>query len=283
MKNSLNFQLKTMLNSKGFNISILIMCIYAVAVPIFYAVQFTNHDINEVPAAYSFFIGSSLCEIPNRIFYTLTPLMVAFPFADSYFTDSQNKTIYSVLSRCSKNNYYYGKLICVYISGFLVVFIPLIMNYLINFAIFPVDSTVEFYKGFGQIQNQLYLQRYLDNGGSIFFKHLFFTNQYLYEIVYLFIASFFAGLFSVIIFQFSFFYKGNRIMLNSLFFIVFNVVDLALGVLRVPWGITLDYYISSGQSYGYQNYIVFFILLTVCIIAAFAPIPLAKRKLNEII
>lgn len=281
MKKSLKFQFISMLSSKGFNISVLILCIYSIAVPIYYGIKFTNGDINEVPAAYAFFIGSSLNEIPSRIFYTIMPLMVVLPFADSYFCDRENKTIYAVLSRCSVNDYYFGKLICVFASGFIVIFTPLILNFILNLLIFPFDSTIEFYMGFGQIQNQLYSLR--DIGVDIIFRSLFFSNHYLYELVYMIIASLFGGLFSVIVYQFSFFFRGNRIILNSLFFIIFNVLNLVFGIVKTSFCITLDCYIISDRTYGEQNYLVFFALIAVCILCAFAPIPFAKKKMLEII
>ncbi len=135
MKNSLKFQLKSLITSKNFNIILILSVILTLIPTVVYAVQFHNADINTVPAAYSFFIGSGYVNIFNSIYYILMPLIVALPFADSYYTDRERKTIYAILSKCNARHYYFGKLVCVFLSGFIIISIPLLIKFSTRFRL----------------------------------------------------------------------------------------------------------------------------------------------------
>lgn len=280
MKNSLKFQIKSFLSSRNFNVILIISIIFALMPTVIYGIYFHRADINEVPAAYSFFIGSRYVELFNKIYYILMPLIVSIPFADSYFSDREKNTIYAVLSKCSSKYYYFSKLIIVFLSGFIIILIPLLINFILNLFVFPVDSTVEFLNGFGQIQNQLYTL-YPDEYLPIFFYHLFCTNQYLYELTYLLIASLFGGLMSVIVFQISFFYKGNRILLNCLLFIFNNLLSVILG--QLPVNLNLQHYIFAGYTGCNQSYLGFSVLIIAYSALAFLPIPITIKRLRNLL
>lgn len=253
--------------------------IFAAGAPVFYSIRFYGADINAVPAAYSFFIGSSYCGIFSRIYYTIFPLMAAVPFADSYYTDLKSNAIYAVLSKCSAKSYYFGKLICVFFSGFLIAAVPLLVNFLLNFAAFPVDSTVEFLNGFGQIQNQLF--RSAEDSGDIFFYSLFCTNQYLYELAHLLLAAFFSGLLACVCYQLSFFWHSSRILLNCLPFIAVNLLALVLG--RAPLNIDLYTYIFAGSRWAGASYEGFALITCLCLAFALLPAPFALKRMKNIL
>lgn len=280
MKKSLKFQFISLFTSRNFNIILMLSIVFALAPTLFYGIKFHSADINTIPAAYSFFLGSGYIGIFNKIYYVLMPLIVVIPFADSYYTDCKNHTIYGILSKCTLKQYYYSKLICVFSSGVIVILIPLLINFLLNLAVFPVNSTVEYLNGFGQIQNQLYTV-YPKEFLPIFFYHLFCTNQYLYELVYLLIASLFGGLLAAIIFQISFFYKGNKILLNCLLFIINNLLSIISATL--PINLNLQSYIYAGYTAGGQSYLGFAIILIICLACVLITIPINLKRLKNIL
>lgn len=280
MKKGLKFQFTSLLTSRNFNLMMVLSIVFAIAPTLFYGIKFHNADINTIPAAYSFFIGSGYVEMFNKIYYVLMPLIVVIPFADTYYTERENHTIYAILSKCTLRQYYFSKLICVFSSGVMIIMIPLLINFLLNTAVFPVHSTVEYLNGFGQIQNQLYTV-YPEEFLPIFFYHLFCTNQYLYELAYLLIASFFGGLLATIAFQISFFYKGNKILLNCLLFIIVNLLSIIST--ELPINLNLQNYIYAGyMGYG-QSYLGFAIILITCLVCVFLTIPINIKRLKNIL
>ena len=280
MKKSLKFQFISLFTSRNFNIILILSIVFALAPTLYYGAKFHGADMNTIPAAYSFFLGSGYLDIFNKIYYVLMPLIVVIPFADSYYTDREKHTIYAILSKCTLNQYYYSKLICVFSSGVIVISIPLLINFFVNLAVFPVHSTVEYLNGFGQIQNQLYTV-YPKDFLPIFFHHLFCTNQYLYEIVYLLIASLFGGLLASIVFQISFFYKGNKILLNCLLFIINNLLSIVSGVL--PINLNLQNYIYAGYAGSGQTYLGFAIIIIICLGCVLLTIPINMKRLKNIL
>lgn len=280
MNKSLKFQLISLLTSRNFNIIMILSIVFALAPTIVNGIIFHNADINTVPAAYSFFLGSGYVGIFNKIYFILMPLIVVIPFADSYYAERENHTIYAILSKCSIKHYYYSKFICVFLSGVSVVLVPLLINFSINLLVFPLNSTVEYLNGFGQIQNQLY-KVYPEEFLPIFFYHLFCTNQYLYELVYLIIASMFGGLLATIVFQISFFYSGNKLFLNCLLFVITNLLSIITAML--PINLNLQSYIFAGYVGSNQSYLGFVIILCICLCCAVLPIPVNIKRLKNII
>ncbi|HIZ11218.1 MAG TPA: hypothetical protein IAA41_03880 [Candidatus Eubacterium faecavium] len=279
MKNSLKFQLRSLLSSRSFNIVFIISVVFAVIPTVFYGITFYGADINSVPAAYSFFIGSTYISEFNRIYYIIFPLIVAVPFADSYYTDLKSKTIYAVLSKCSIKNYYYGKLICVFFSGFIIIALPMLINFLLNLAVFPTDSTVEFLYGFGQIQNQLFISA--EDSDPILFYKLFCTNQYLYELAFLFTSAFFGGLLACAVYQLSFFWRASRILLNCILFIIVNLLSLVSNYL--PVNMNLSSYIFAGNIWSSPSYAGFALTISLCAAAAVLPAPFVMKRMNNIL
>lgn len=94
MKKSLKFQFISLFASRNFNIILMLSIVFALVPTLFYGIKFHSVDINTIPAAYSFFLGSGYIGIFNKIYYVLMPLIVVIPFADSYYTDCKNHTIY---------------------------------------------------------------------------------------------------------------------------------------------------------------------------------------------
>ncbi|MCD7872761.1 MAG: hypothetical protein LUG21_05615, partial [Clostridiales bacterium] len=171
MKQSIKIQMKLLLISKNYNIVLILVFLFSLAPTLLYSIKFWGADINSVPPAYSLFIGSAYTSYFNQIFYVVFPIIAVLPFADSYYRDKKSGILFSVLPKTGINNYYFGKLFAVLFSGFSVVFIPMIISYLINLAVFPINSDVEFINGFGPIQNQLYTA-YPDDV-EIIFSNLF--------------------------------------------------------------------------------------------------------------
>lgn len=279
MKESLKIQLRLMITSKRFNLSMLFCVVLAALSVVYYGVHFYGADINEVPAVYSLLVLNGTDGLIARIYYTLFPLLVVLPFADSFFTDRSNHTVYAVLARCSRKHYYNSKLITVGLSGVSAVLVLLVTNFLLCWIAFPDTAYVEFFLGFGKNQNQLF-SIYPDYEYPILFDSLLCKNQYLYVLVFLLLQCFFGGLIAIIVFQLSFFFTKNRLLLNCSFFILLNVLEY------IPThgaAFKLSDYFFSDVLFGNQTYWMLAVLMLVFLLAAFLPVPWAKKRLDELL
>lgn len=280
MKDSLRFQLNLLFKSKMFNICLIIYTLLAFIPTVYCAVTYFGADALQVPPAYSVFTGGTDLGMITPVYYFLLPLLVSLPFADSCYTDRKNNTIYPILTKTGINSYYYSKMITVFISGVLVIFIPLFIQFCINLAVFPLQSTKEGIYGFGANQTNYYWNLY-DDTNFIMFKDLFYSGRLtLYVFMFLLIQSFVGGLLAVITYQLSFFFSSGRIIMLSVTFIANYLVDL----IPIPY---LDFSLSSYIiPFKYFSSIRVWTLLVLALCYALAiilPIPYAKRRLGELI
>lgn len=268
-------QFKLMLKRKSFIITLSVMILYSVFVFIFNCIMYFNDDITSVKAAKYMFLGSDFANTPFVIFSLLFPIVVALPFSDTFFEERKNRTSEFCIMRESNNTYYYSKMITVFFSGFLVISIPLLVNMLLNFIAFPLDSSIDA-TNFSYINSSLF-GAVMETG---LFQTLFAQNMYLYNLVYLFFASINGGLIAVSTYQFSFFYKKSRIFLICSFFIAYHFITILLESFGFD-EFCLQNYIFASRFYCGQSLRGMIVTFTFMLLAAFLPIPFAKRKLND--
>ncbi|MFR5875925.1 MAG: hypothetical protein ACLUFN_05495 [Eubacterium sp.] len=280
MKDSLKFQLNLLFKSKMFNICLIVYTVLALIPTVYCAAEYFGSDALEVPPAYSIFAGGTDLGMITSVYYFLLPLLVSLPFADSCYTDRKNNTIYPVLTKAGINNYYYSKMITVFISGVLVILIPLLIQFFINFAVFPFHSTKEGVYGFGENQTNYYWNLYEDNN-FIMFKDLFYSGRHsLYVFMFLLIQALTGGLLAVITYQLSFFFNSVRIVMLSITFIANYLVDL----IPVPYyDFSLSSYIIPFNYFASIRVWTLLVLVLCYALAIILPIPYAKRRLGELI
>lgn len=267
-------QLSLLFRRTSFIATFTLMCVYAIAAFLIDCFEHYGEAVITVPAAKYMLMCS---EHFNYLYFLLVPffsLVAAIPFADTFFEERKNKTIEYCIIRCDNNKYYFSKLSIVFFSGFVIMCIPLIINYLLNFIAFPLDSSVDF-TNFSVAESGIY------NTGIetlVVLKGLFATNMYAYQFIHILLLSVACGFISVIVFQISFFYKKNRIRLIFSFFLIYQIYTIVLSYFNGSEFI-FDNYIFSSQIFNGQTLRGVAITWTALILVAFLPIPFAKRKL----
>lgn len=268
-------QLELLIKRKSFLLTLSIMCVYSIAVFVINCLTFYNNDIVTVKAAKYLYLGSDFLDLPFVIYSLVFPIIATIPFSDSFFEERKERILEFCLTRESNTSYYFSKLFAVFFSGFIVTFIPLLINMLLNFIAFPIDSYID-------ATNFTYVRSYLfeDVMETGLFPELFAYNMYLYNLLYLFLCSFVSGLVSVIVFQFSFFYKESRILLLCSFFAVYHLVTIILNTIDAN-EFCINNYIFASMFYSGQTVrgmVVTFILISV---GALLPIPFSLKRLDK--
>ncbi len=275
MKNFV-IQLKLMAKQKTFVITISAAIIFSVIFFLLNCISEFHSDLNDVWAAKYYFLGSSFGQsIPKSIYFTLFPFIAVIPFADSFFEEREKRTAEFCMARLSNHTYYFSKLFAVFCSGVIVAALPLLLNMLLNFIAFPLDSTATF-TNFSYVNAGIFT----DYAGKYIFKNLFLENIYLYNLLHTCFASLFSGLAAAVVYQLSFFYKRSRIMLICSFFIIYTFLEILLETFGLSEFCASTYIFGAqpirGQSI--RGMIVVFMLLAA---AAILPIPFAKKRLNN--
>lgn len=158
------------------------MILFAVAAFVVNCFSEFGRSIVDVHAAKYMYLGSDLAGSMYFAFSLLFPLIAALPFADSFYEERKRSTTDFCLSRISNNSYYFSKLIAVFISGFIIIAVPLLINTILNFVAFPLDSSI-IYTNFSYAESI-----YTNALNTILFQDLFSQHMYIYNLLFLFCA-----------------------------------------------------------------------------------------------
>ena len=155
------------------------------------------NPMNPMTTVYNYWIGGDYEGPMTPLFYLLLPLLVCLPFSWSYLTDRKSGYInQSMVHIRKKSDYFFAKYIAIFLSGGVVVAVPLILNILTIACFIPAYHPDIFY-------DMYYSMSFHD------MRWLFYTNPVVYEIYIILQAFIFAGLFAVTGYVFSFFIRNR--------------------------------------------------------------------------
>lgn len=278
MKKSVLMQIKLMLSQKSFQYTCIGLCVFSCAAFLVNCISNFGRPITDVPNAYFYFIGSSLSEGFYYIFMTILSIVSVIPFADSYFRDRNKNTLSILMLRSSPSKYYFSKGIAVFLSGFAIVFICLILNFLLNFIAFPISKGCDFTM-FPTYYSDFFIKGYWSD--NILFKDLFISNPYLYNLFFLFVLSIVGGIYSIIVYNISYFTKKQHIIMLSSMFVFSNILTIISSITDV--NIRIENYcfaFSQFENIETNNIVIMIIIYFIFI---FIPIPFCIKKLRNVI
>lgn len=177
------------------------------------------NPMNPMTTVYNYWIGGDYEGPMTPLFYLLMPLLVCLPFSWSYLTDRKSGYInQSMVHIRKKSDYFFAKYIAIFLSGGVVVAVPLILNILTIACFIPAYHPDIFY-------DMYYSMSFHD------MRWLFYTNPVVYEIYIILQAFIFAGLFAVTGYVFSFFIRNRFAVILLPFLCIFGaqyLQDVAL-------------------------------------------------------
>lgn len=177
--------------------------------------------INEFYPIWNFYqnwIGAERISMASSLFFTLLPVFAVLPAALSFQKERRTDYLRVAVFRTGKRQYVLAKSVAVFLSGFLVAFLPLIANVLLVSAFIPttipqVNYNFYTYVSFGEL-----------------WADLFFFKPWIYVGLYVLLDSLFAGLLALMGFAFSFFIRYGIVASLTPFFLCM-AVDYAVKVL----------------------------------------------------
>lgn len=277
----LKSQIKLLCKSRQVMFSFTVMIVFVTIHFLTNCIYLYNADIAAIPAAnWLTFISEDTVSINalfNEVYKFAFPLLAALPFADHFFSERKNHVTELCLCKAGNNKYYYSKLAAVFISSFLIMLIPLILNMILCYITFPHES-------FAMTHNSSIRSSYmyLADGKTELFRDLLVKSPVLCTLMYIVYDSFIAGLMAVTVFQFSFFYDHSRALLLCSYFAVYNFGTLCLETFGYSEYALSRYLCEISFAKGLTEKVMI-LLLGFVLLGAVLPIPFAKRKLREMI
>lgn len=275
--NTTGSQFKILFKRNSFVITLLCSYIFSISVFVLNCFKQFGKDIVLVPAAKYLALGTNIGsgDLSASILYNVIAALAIIPFADTYFEERQNGTFQYCTIRMGDKSYYFSKLFTVFFSGFFVIFSTLILNHLLNFIAFPYESTLVF-------SIQTYKDNHLfdDSIYHMLFPNLFIKNTYLYNLLLALLASLAAGFMAVLVFQISFFYKKNRIVLICSAFIGYVFLDIVIASI-CGTEFCLGNYLLPGRYYCDQSIRGLIVTFSALIAASLLPTSFAVRRMRN--
>lgn len=275
----LNYQFKVMLNKKSFMIAFSIVLIYCLFSYLTNVISFYHVDISQMMSANSLFALSS--DQPYwGLFATIFPFILFLPFAFSYIEDRKIQITNYIISRSSSSAYLISQIVITFLGGFIITFVPFLLNLLLCHVTFPDNMNTYF----GEYGNPNYYRTLTGSNVIIHtdikglpFLELYLNSQLLYNLIFLLMFSVASGLLSVFILSLSYMGITNRLILFIplyLFFYLSRALDsysynssLEKGTVyhNYDWLTYLTVDSFYGKNYNYLLYIALIILLIIVV------------------
>lgn len=216
MSRTFKFELKRAFASVGFWVAIGLGMVIVLSQQISFYFNYRNAP--GIVSAVQAFIGCECFQVYNTIFFTMFPILAAMPFAASYYIDLNSGYIKNICTATSRKQYFAAKYMSVFISAFIVVVIPLIVNFMIAMTMLPLIIPEKFFfKG-------IVMDSYI-------FSYIYNTNPGLYVLIYIALDGLFAGLLADLALCIAEFTESSFITLTFPFaFYMLSSQMLALGM-----------------------------------------------------
>jgi len=205
-RNLIKLQIKILITRKEFQYSFTLMLFFVATAFIINCFSLYGKEITSVQAANQLWFGFSQYSsaVSSIVFIFVLPLISSMAFADTYYTEMNTGIYKNILTRCKKSNYIISKGIITFVSGFLVVFIPLLLSQFLSLIIAPVNSCID-------VTNlPSFIFMHTEN---MVFQELFLNHPYLYNFLYIVISGIFGAVLALLSFALSFLPIRSRLLI----------------------------------------------------------------------
>jgi hypothetical protein len=215
-----------MTKGKLFWIAFLGMLCLAVGMPLYHVWQYRGYYTYQLPSADTLYLGNY-----NGIVWSylcmLFPFLIVLPYGFSYISEVRSGARNYVQTRGTRRVYYYAQFCVCFLSVFLVFFVPLIINIVLNGVFFPVNGndyitlTHLGTSNWGSyITGSSFTKPVLHHG--MILKHLVMDYPQLYNVIFAGIAGVGAGIMGMFIYAVSLVIRKHYIYLLIASFLLFQ-------------------------------------------------------------
>lgn len=198
------------------------------------------------PEAYTY-LGSSLYnnwigasgDFYTHLFYFLIFLLCTLPYSWSLFVEKKSGYINQVITRTSRTYYYLSKYLAAFVSGGVIAFVPLVLNFVICalfIPAYPMDQLSDLY--IAVPQNYLW-------------SHILYDKPIVYVLLYILLSFVFCGLWSTIGVSLSFVLKSRLSILISPFLFIILVQVFSNSNFYSSGKTIIPSYLIAPKAYGY--------------------------------
>lgn len=135
--------------------------------------------------SYKGWIGFEYTLPYSVIFFCILPILAALPYAGSYFQDINSGYMKNICAKSSRKNYYFSKLIAVFIIAAVAVMVPMLLDLYVCAGLYPTRKPELLLANVPGVSEKSLL--------SSFYSY----NPIIYCLVFTLLDGVFAGLFGI--------------------------------------------------------------------------------------
>lgn len=166
--------------------------------------QLDSGNVKFMPGAFYTWLGLMSGSV-HAVIKAILPLLIAIPFGDSLYLDEKNHYVYHIDTRSNKSNYYFSKIITLFLSGGVIATFPYLLSFLINIALLPMETVIP--------------STGVSLGNIVFLSQLYYSKPALYVLAYLFFTFIGFGILNCLCFVASYIFN-NRFLVTLFPFII---------------------------------------------------------------
>ena len=207
-----------------------------------YESQFAN-------GAYTLWLPMSVSESLPNLFFFIAPLTISFAYAWSFRSDIQTGYGQSIIGRADRMHYYLAKSVAAFLSGGLVITIPLLINFLILICAVPCYQP--------DVSDVVYTGIWT----KVFLSRVFYNCPLGYVMIKIVMDFLLAGLWSTAVLAMSIFIQ-SRVAIVALPYIVLNIIKYVSERVYMLTGVRwdsltlLDHLKARGDAFYYSGWAV---------------------------
>lgn len=279
----LKSRLSLMLKQNGFLVSMTLMLAFSIASFAYDANHYRGSDISEIVNGYQLLATTPFSHF-RGYFEMLFPFLAVMPFCFSYLTDRSRNNICIISVRggsghTGRRYYYLSGILTVFIGSFLIIFIPMLINLLLNAATFPLNSMLDHSK------QPTYEPMHFSVWKSYIASGLFYTHPLLHCLLWTVIPALFSGVVGVFVYSLSFLIKRFKLLLFLPFYAIHYVLSTRGDLYYMRYICYLESFMGeSGPDGGtvQSPSISFLVFLSLIMLLFSAIIIAAKLKKDEL-
>lgn len=232
MRGMLRFQLSRMLRCREFLAAMLLSCAAVNLGFVMTVLQFRSTDLSgwlsgvEVACIYG--MGRSF-----GLFGGIWPFLVVLAFSTSFVEDRKSQCLGAAASRGRFSDYLGAKLLAAAFGGFLVTAVPLFLNLVLCYSIFPDNHNLMMAPYYGKLFAQQLLaqgRQFPSLGDTFFLLPLYLRSPFCYELMYTLMLGSFSALCAAAVTAVSFRFSRFKLPLFLPLYLLTSLTKLAASV-----------------------------------------------------
>jgi len=194
------------------------------------------------------------------LFYLIAlPFVVSLVYSDTYYIDNNTGMVKNIIVRCKKSKYLLAKGLVVYTSGFIVIFIPLIVEQVLCLFVSPITGRLDI------LHTKAYEFPFVK---YIQFSEMFVNHPYLRNFLIISLASLFGGSISLFSYALSFINKKSRLFVVAFPGILYIAYNLVVEFFDERW-LGLSYYLYSSVTFSGRTSYIIIVLAAMTLLSTF--------------